>query len=90
MNVLIILAHPSPKSFNHAIAQRVSAMLKRSGHTVLFHDLYAEKFNSLLSSDDLIKDRIIDIKLRVYCDEVSDADGLVFVHPNPLNILQYC
>jgi NAD(P)H dehydrogenase (quinone) len=82
MNILIVLAHPSPKSFNHAIAQRVSATLKRHRHNVFFHDLYAEKFNPLLSSDDLVKDRIIDSKLRVYCDEVSGADGLVFVHPN--------
>jgi NAD(P)H dehydrogenase (quinone) len=82
MNILIVLAHPSPKSFNHAIAQRVSATLKRHRHNVFFHDLYAEKFNPLLSSDDLVKDRIIDSKLRVYCDEVSEADGLVFVHPN--------
>ena len=82
MNILIVLAHPSPKSFNHALAQRVSATLKRRRHNVFFHDLCAEKFNPLLSSDDLVKDRIIDSKLRVYCDEVSEADGLVFVHPN--------
>ncbi|MBN1129854.1 MAG: NAD(P)H-dependent oxidoreductase [Chitinispirillaceae bacterium] len=82
MNILIVLAHPNQRSFNHAIAQRVSAALKRSGHTVIFHDLYAEKFNPLLSVDDLVKDRILDSKARIYCDELEDCDGLVFVHPN--------
>jgi NAD(P)H dehydrogenase (quinone) len=82
MNILIVLAHPSPKSFNHAMAQRVSAVLKRNRHNVFFHDLYAEKFNPLLSSDDLARDCIADTRLRVYCDELKEADGLVFVHPN--------
>jgi NAD(P)H dehydrogenase (quinone) len=82
MNILIVLAHPNPKSFNHAIAQKVSAMLKRHRHNVFFHDLYAEKFNPLLSSDGLARDSIADTRLRVYCDELKEADGLVFVHPN--------
>jgi NAD(P)H dehydrogenase (quinone) len=82
MNILVILAHPNPRSFNHAVAQRVSATLKRAGHNVIFHDLYKEKFNPLVSADDLAKDRIIDSRLRIYCDEVTESDGLVFVHPN--------
>lgn len=82
MNVLVILAHPNPRSFNHALAQRVSATLKRSHHHVIFHDLYNEKFNPLLSQDDLVKDRIVDSRLRIYCDELAESDGLVFVHPN--------
>jgi NAD(P)H dehydrogenase (quinone) len=82
MNVLVIIAHPNQKSFNHAIAQRVSAKLKRLKHNVFFHDLYAEKFNPLLAPGDMIKDRILDSRLRVYCDELAESDGLVFVHPN--------
>jgi NAD(P)H dehydrogenase (quinone) len=82
MNILIILAHPNPKSFNHAIAQRVSATFKRHRHNVFFHDLYAEKFNPLLSAEDLASDRITDSRLRIYCDELEEAEGLVFVHPN--------
>jgi NAD(P)H dehydrogenase (quinone) len=82
MNILIILAHPNQKSYNHAIAHRVSAVLKRNRHNVFFHDLYAEKFNPLLVSDDLTRDSIVDSRLRIYCDELQEADGLVFVHPN--------
>ncbi|MBN1128096.1 MAG: NAD(P)H-dependent oxidoreductase [Chitinispirillaceae bacterium] len=82
MNILVILAHPSQKSFNHAIAQRVSATLKRARHTVIFHDLYRERFNPLVSVDDLDRNRTVDSRLRIYCDEVAESDALVFVHPN--------
>jgi putative NADPH-quinone reductase len=82
MNILIVLAHPNQKSFNHAIAHRVSAALKRLHHNILFHDLYAEKFNPVVSTDDLDKNRVPDSRLRVYCDELQEADGIIFVHPN--------
>jgi putative NADPH-quinone reductase len=82
MNILVVLAHPNSRSFNHALAQRVSATLKRARHNVIFHDLYNEKFNPLLSTEDLVRERIVDSRLRVYCDELAESDGLVFVHPN--------
>jgi NAD(P)H dehydrogenase (quinone) len=82
MNILVILAHPNPESFNHAIAQRIVATLKRERHNVLFHDLYAEKFDPLLSVDEIKNDRLADPKLQCYCNELTGADGLIFVHPN--------
>ena len=48
MNILVILGHPRPGSFNHAIAQAAIAELIRSGYQVNFHDLYAEKFDPVL------------------------------------------
>ena len=44
MRVSVILAHPDPGSFNHAIARRAVAALQGNGHAVSFHDLYAEGF----------------------------------------------
>ncbi|MGA2506794.1 MAG: NAD(P)H-dependent oxidoreductase [Chitinispirillaceae bacterium] len=82
MNILVILAHPNRESFNHAIAKRVVAALKRQGHSAIFHDLYAEKFNPILSFEEMRKSTPIDSKIKIYCDELTGADGLVFVHPN--------
>lgn len=42
MQISIILAHPDPASFNHAIAQTAFQAIKANGHTVFFHDLYQE------------------------------------------------
>ena len=82
MNILVLLAHPNRESFNHAIAKRVVQTLKRHGHNVLFHDLYGEKFNPLLTWEEIKNDRVLDSKIQIYCDELIESDGLVFVHPN--------
>ncbi|MGE5777631.1 MAG: NAD(P)H-dependent oxidoreductase, partial [Chloroflexota bacterium] len=41
MNISVILAHPDPQSFNHAIAHTAVDELQRNGHRVSFHDLHA-------------------------------------------------
>ena len=47
MKLSLILAHPDPGSFNHAIAETARQTLLRNGHTVFFHDLYAERFDPM-------------------------------------------
>jgi NAD(P)H dehydrogenase (quinone) len=41
-------AHPDAGSFNHAIAKTAVETLRRAGHAVHFHDLYAEGFDPVL------------------------------------------
>jgi NAD(P)H dehydrogenase (quinone) len=50
MRILIVLGHPDANSLNHAIAHAVYHDLRKHGHDVIFHDLYEEKFSSLLSA----------------------------------------
>jgi NAD(P)H dehydrogenase (quinone) len=45
MNVLIVLAHPEPKSFNAAMAAVAHATLAARGHAVSTFDLYALDFD---------------------------------------------
>ena len=82
MEISVILAHPEPESFNHAIANTVCRSLERAGHTVRFHDLYAEGFNPLLGADELDTKAAPSHDLAHYCDELQRADGVVIVHPN--------
>lgn len=82
MNVLVILAHPSRASFNHAIAAACSAALARNGHHVLFHDLYAEQFDPILPAEEFPRNARLPPKVQRHCDDVSEADGIVIVHPN--------
>lgn len=49
MNVLIVLAHPEPKSFNHAMARHAQAVLTQAGHSVQISDLYAQRFDPVSS-----------------------------------------
>jgi len=82
MRISIILAHPTNQSFNHAIAQTAIAELKRNGHQVSFHDLYAEEFDPLLPAGEIPKDACVPQEIERHCQEISSADGIIIVHPN--------
>jgi putative NADPH-quinone reductase len=45
MKILIVLAHPEPKSFNYAMCQMAIKTLKENGHEVKVTDLYSMNFN---------------------------------------------
>jgi len=82
MKVSVILAHPHPGSFNHAIGDAVTHALRENGHTVLYHDLYAERFNPVLSYDEIPRDALLDPVISAHCAEIAAADGIVIVHPD--------
>jgi NAD(P)H dehydrogenase (quinone) len=82
MKISVILAHPRPGSFNHAIADEAAAMLRKSGHTVNVHDIYREKFDPLLLYDEIPRDAPLPPAIAVHCREVAAADGIIFVHPD--------
>ena len=64
MRISLILAHPDPESFNHAIAQTVFNALKANGYSVSYHDLYQEKFDPRLNLEELAKDAILPALIR--------------------------
>jgi putative NADPH-quinone reductase len=82
VNILIILAHPTRGSFNHAIADRVVKTLTDIGHQVIFHDLYAERFDPVLPPGEIPKSAALDPDIQRYCGEIAAADGVVVIHPN--------
>lgn len=82
MNVSIILGHPTPGSFNHAIAQTAIATLKANGHTVCFHDLYAEDFDPVMPTAELARDAVLPPAIEQHCQEIGAVDGIIIVHPN--------
>jgi NAD(P)H dehydrogenase (quinone) len=82
MKVSVILAHPDSQSFNHAIAQAAIAELKRNGHQVIFHDLYADKFDPILPAEEITKGASLSQEIELHCREISRADGIIIIHPN--------
>ena len=81
MDVLVILCHPREGSFNRAVAERVVETLVEQGHASHLHDLYAEGFDPVLSSDELSRGLSFDEKVLAYSRELTVCSGLVFVHP---------
>lgn len=82
MQTLIVLAHPKPGSFNHAIADTVRDTLLGLGHSVRLVDLHAEGFDPLLTVDELGRGNQAPVQVREQADLVLDADFIVVVHPN--------
>ena len=82
MNILILLAHPGPNSFNRALADAARDALLRDGHSVVFHDLCAERFDPLLPAADIPSAAPISPDIQRHCDDLRAADGIVIVHPN--------
>ena len=82
MKVLVILGHPNKGSFNHAIANTVVETLLNNGHEVFFHDLYEENFDPIISSQEIPKGAPLEKSIEKHCTEISNADGIIIVHPN--------
>lgn len=82
MNVLVVVAHPNKESFNHAIAAATVAALQENGHTVIFRDLHEEGFDPVLPTAEIPKAAALEQSLEEHCADLSNADGIVIVHPN--------
>jgi NAD(P)H dehydrogenase (quinone) len=82
LNISIILAHPNPGSFNHAIVGAASDALHRNGHKAILHDLFQEQFPPLFSAAELQTHAKLDPPVARHCEEIAVADGIVIVHPN--------
>jgi len=52
MRVLTVYAHPSPRSFCHAVLERFGQGLEDAGHACEVVDLYAMRFNPVYGRDD--------------------------------------
>ncbi|HOF33842.1 MAG TPA: NAD(P)H-dependent oxidoreductase [Spirochaetota bacterium] len=82
MKASVILAHPYEKSFNHAIFNRVCCKLGTLGVELFAHDLYAEKFNPVITCEELGSDQSSDPLVNRYADELLKSDIIIFIHPN--------
>jgi putative NADPH-quinone reductase len=82
MNISIILAHPNPGSFNHAIAGAAADALRQNGHEMILHDLCQEQFPPLLSAAEFQKNAKLEPVIARHAAEIVSADGIIIVHPN--------
>src|SRR3954468_3963517 len=85
MQVALLVAHPDPDSFTHAIAATAVAALQRGGHDVTLLDLYEEEFRPAMTLDERLAyhgDRpILDPMVERHARIIQEAEALVFVYP---------
>ena len=83
MNVLIVYAHPNPLSFNQSILKVINAAFKKRGADVRLKDLYAERFDPVLSEAQLSlqnEGRLPDDITREQ-EQIAWADTIVIIYP---------
>jgi NAD(P)H dehydrogenase (quinone) len=83
MNVLIVFAHPNPKSFNKATVNYVHAEFESRGDVVRVKDLYAEKFNPVLDEAQLAMQSEGKVPKDVIEEQaiIDWADTIVIIYP---------
>ncbi len=85
MRAVVLLAHPSPESFSHAIADRVVSGLRAGGHQAVIHDLYAENFTAAMSTAERAAyhgdQPVLDPLVAEHIADLHAAEVLVFIYP---------
>lgn len=83
MKVLVIYAHPNPLSFNAAVASVVKEELEKKDAEVRFKDLYAMKWNPVLSAEDFesFQKGIIPDDIKAEQADISWADTVIVICP---------
>lgn len=85
MRAVLIVAHPDPHSYTHAIARRVVDGLTAAGHLVVVHDLYAEGFAAAMSGDERHayhgEHPVLDPLVAEHIADITAAHTLIYVYP---------
>ena len=85
MQALLVLAHPDPNSFNHALAQRAKTTLEANGHTVHLLDLNRLGFAAAMSADERrayhSEQPLLDPLVAEHARLVKECEALVFIYP---------
>ena len=84
MRILLVLVHPQPESFAHAVQERASTGLQRAGHEVRLLDLYGIGFDPVMSETDRRDYHTPGLNEVRVADQLAHlrwAEGLVFVYP---------
>jgi NAD(P)H dehydrogenase (quinone) len=84
LRVLVLYAHPVETSYNAALHQATVAALKTAGHEVDDCDLYAEKFDPVMSRQERIDyhdEAINTLPVQGYVDRLRATEALVLCTP---------
>jgi putative NADPH-quinone reductase len=81
MKALVIIGHPAPHSFNHAIAAQIADAWQAAGADVTTHDLAASGFDPCLTPAEARGAPFDDPTVQRHIQDLTTADLLAVVHP---------
>lgn len=79
----MILSHPDPHSFNHAIADVYRDAVRAAGQNVVVRDLYAMGFDPVLKADErpTLTEPTISPDVATELDLIAGSDVFVLIYP---------
>jgi NAD(P)H dehydrogenase (quinone) len=85
LRVVVVVAHPRPDSYTHAVADAAVSGLRTGGHSVEVVDLYGEGFRPAMNVEERrgypTGDCLLDDQARAHAELIRWCDTLVFVYP---------
>jgi NAD(P)H dehydrogenase (quinone) len=83
MRILAVFAHPSAKCFNRSVLDTLLDVAKAKAHETSVLDLYAEKFDPVLSEKDfeMFNRGKTPPDIQAMQQQVADANVVAFIHP---------
>ncbi|MFD1602439.1 NAD(P)H-dependent oxidoreductase [Flavobacterium artemisiae] len=87
MNILIVYAHPSKKSYTFQVLERLKSVLNTEDFEVEISDLYALNFQSDLSEEEYEREGFARTELPIPADvlaeqeKIEKADCIIFLYP---------
>jgi NAD(P)H dehydrogenase (quinone) len=87
MNILIIYAHPSEKSFTHQVFEALRKGLQSGNHHIEVSDLYRMDFQSDMSEEEYEREGFAKIDMTLSEDVIAEhqkierADCIIFLYP---------
>lgn len=87
MNILIVYAHPSKKSYTFQVLERLKLALNTENWNVEISDLYASNFVSDMSEEEYEREGFAKIQLPISTDvlaeqeKIEKADCIIFLYP---------
>ena len=87
-NVLIVYCHPSRNSFTNVVKDSFVKGLEEAGHNYQISDLYAEKFNPVMTEDEYLREGFYHLEAPVAEDVIAEqekinaSDVIVFIYPD--------
>ncbi|WP_343707207.1 NAD(P)H-dependent oxidoreductase [Flavobacterium sp.] len=87
MNILIVYAHPSKKSYTFQVLERLKIALGNENWNVEISDLYASNFISDMSDAEYEREGFVKTQLPIPADvlaeqeKIEKADCIIFLYP---------
>ena len=81
MKALVVIGHPAPSSFNHALGHQVAQGWRQAGVDVTVHDLAEQRFDPCLTRAEARGAVSDDPTVRRHIADLTSADLLAVVHP---------